>query len=255
MTPPVLINPSRYASGGGLSAYAAAVLADSPYVYYPLDETSGTTMTDLSGGARHGTYTNGPTLNQSPGISTGKSVNFVRQSSAQYGEAPAGTGGIFNSTAMTIECWFKTSNVIRASEQKCLVGRIAAIFGFEGWELAIGSDGKLSFLFTASGGSVIGSFPKTPSAVDDNSWHYCAATYSDASDTIKLYLDDPASGPVATATATNASRSNNDTLHIGMDRTGSGGAPFARYDGNLDEVAYYKAELAQANLAAHYAAR
>lgn len=40
------------------SALHDLILADSPVAYWPLNETSGTTATDLSGNGKHGTYSN-----------------------------------------------------------------------------------------------------------------------------------------------------------------------------------------------------
>lgn len=42
--------------------YAASVLADSPYAYYRLGESSGTSAADSSGNNRNGSYVNSPTL-------------------------------------------------------------------------------------------------------------------------------------------------------------------------------------------------
>lgn len=57
--------------------YAETVLADSPALFWPMDETSGTVATDASGNGNHGTYS-GATLNQAsllPG-DPGGSVSF-----------------------------------------------------------------------------------------------------------------------------------------------------------------------------------
>jgi RHS repeat-associated protein len=44
-------------SPGGSTAYQSAVLADAPLIDYPLDDTNGMTVRDISGGSRPGTYT------------------------------------------------------------------------------------------------------------------------------------------------------------------------------------------------------
>lgn len=46
------------------AAYNAHVLADGPLLYWPMDEPSGTVVTDLSGGGFHGTYIGAPLLGQ-----------------------------------------------------------------------------------------------------------------------------------------------------------------------------------------------
>jgi len=45
------------------TAYASAVMADSPYLYYRLGETTGTAAADASGNGRNGTYVNVPSAN------------------------------------------------------------------------------------------------------------------------------------------------------------------------------------------------
>lgn len=52
------------AAHAATTAYQTAVLADNPYLYYRLGESSGTSATDTSGNSRTGTYTNSPTLGQ-----------------------------------------------------------------------------------------------------------------------------------------------------------------------------------------------
>jgi hypothetical protein len=62
MSAGVIAAHAAAAAGGG--GYAAAILADSPAVYWKLNETSGTTATDSSGNGRHGTFQGGPTFSQ-----------------------------------------------------------------------------------------------------------------------------------------------------------------------------------------------
>jgi len=47
----------RLVPPAGNTAYQTAVLADAPLIDYPLDDTGGTTVRDISGGNRPGTYT------------------------------------------------------------------------------------------------------------------------------------------------------------------------------------------------------
>ena len=84
--------------------YATEVLADSPAVYWRLDETSGTTATDASGNANHGTYGSGVTLDQIPLINAGRSIVGAATS-------PAAVDGLdlFESTVLSVEVWTKIS--------------------------------------------------------------------------------------------------------------------------------------------------
>lgn len=60
-------------------SFQAAVLADTPAVFLRLNDVSGTTASDISGNARHGTYTGTPALNQGTLLleGSGSSVAFV----------------------------------------------------------------------------------------------------------------------------------------------------------------------------------
>lgn len=53
----VLINPYIRSQ-----SYDEMILEHAPYLFYKLDETSGTVATDLSGNGRHGTYSGSPAL-------------------------------------------------------------------------------------------------------------------------------------------------------------------------------------------------
>lgn len=59
------------------SAHSSAVLALNPAAYWRFGESAGTTATDASGNARHGTYGQGPTLGVA-GLLTGDADTAVR---------------------------------------------------------------------------------------------------------------------------------------------------------------------------------
>lgn len=85
--------------------YAAEVLADSPLVYYRLDEISGTTATDSSGNGHHGTYSGGVTLDQAPLIQDGRAVLLNGTSGKITGPAVNLIGDC------TLEAWYTPSSV------------------------------------------------------------------------------------------------------------------------------------------------
>jgi hypothetical protein len=62
MTPPMLLNPNLAAPPS--LTFQQEVLADGPVRFYRTAESSGTSATDISGNAQHGTYVGTPTLNQ-----------------------------------------------------------------------------------------------------------------------------------------------------------------------------------------------
>lgn len=63
----------RITSGGG-DSYSPEILADSPKLYWKLDETSGTVAADSSGNGLDGEYINSPVLGELPLITFGQSM-------------------------------------------------------------------------------------------------------------------------------------------------------------------------------------
>lgn len=55
-------------SSAAVNNYATLVLASSPYVYWRLNQTSGTSATDSSGNGRHGVYTRDASNTTTPGL-------------------------------------------------------------------------------------------------------------------------------------------------------------------------------------------
>jgi Concanavalin A-like lectin/glucanases superfamily len=82
------------------SDYYAAVLADSPYLYWGLDDTSGTSAADLSGNARPGTYAGSPTLALPPAADFGGHSAFFPNGADVHR-----TGGPATSGAISMEAW------------------------------------------------------------------------------------------------------------------------------------------------------
>ena len=97
----------RKPGGGGAAAltYAQEVLADSPVLYWPLDEPSGTTVTDhSSGGNNDGTLVNGPALGEATVRDAGgTSIRFNDTNLDEYCEVATFTG--FPTTNITFEAW------------------------------------------------------------------------------------------------------------------------------------------------------
>lgn len=85
--------------------YAAEVLADSPLLYWKLDEVSGTTADNAQGNASYdGTYTGDFTLNQVRPIG---SIWTKFNSGAKTGRVQLDPIGLaWPTTALTIECWY-----------------------------------------------------------------------------------------------------------------------------------------------------
>ncbi|HET9656234.1 MAG TPA: LamG domain-containing protein [Kineosporiaceae bacterium] len=86
------------------TAYDAAVLADTPMAYWPMNEGGGTTLSDASGNARHGTYTGNPNLAASGIIpANGGRPCATFDGSTQW--ASVANAAWQNVNAETVEAW------------------------------------------------------------------------------------------------------------------------------------------------------
>ncbi|NJP70685.1 LamG domain-containing protein [Streptomyces sp. C1-2] len=220
-------------------AYSDVVLADSPLLYYRLEETSGTTVASSGSLAVNGTAT-GLTLGQAgiPGTPSGKAASFDGTSS----RIEAVTSNTFyNDKSWSVEAWFKCGATL-ANDYNTIVRR-----GSGGSYVLLRVRGSSNtnpnrveaYVSTGSGSVTLITATNT---VNDNAWHHVVMT-ADGS-TIRLYLDGsqkdsktyPA-GTVAIATS----------QFIGAAESLS-----EWFSGSLDEVAFYGAALSAQRVTDHY---
>jgi hypothetical protein len=99
------------ANGNGPTlSYSATVLADAPYAYYRLSETSGTVAADSSGNNRNGVYTGALTLASAPLLTSANSkyVSFPGSNSA-YVDVTAAKN-FCAGTQWTVEAWVNVAS-------------------------------------------------------------------------------------------------------------------------------------------------
>src|SRR5215213_5476260 len=77
-----------------------AILAERPVAYWPLDDASGSTATDLSGNGHHGTYT-GTVVPNAPAPRGPRATNFA---ATGYVGLPA-SSPLDITGALTLELW------------------------------------------------------------------------------------------------------------------------------------------------------
>lgn len=92
---------SKYSDEVLEQSLADMILDMNPYAYYPMNDTSGTTITDASPNARHGTLTGGVTLDQPAMESGSRAVDF--NGTDGYIDLPDGYNDF--STGFTFEAW------------------------------------------------------------------------------------------------------------------------------------------------------
>jgi len=240
------------------TAYANAVLADSPYLYYRLGETSGTTVSDSSGNARNGTYAGGFTLAQAGDIAGGSGDNAVLlDGTSGYVTTPASAESFGTNMAhCSFEFVFKTASGYAAA------GELAGVYN--------GSGGQDNFHITlnenATGGAAqneirfyVGNDDAdynavyfTDAAVFDGNYHHLV--YVNVSGTMTAYVDGVAQTTHASAAGTVVPFIIlSHPFYIGAQNNGNNGAgqaPFAA--ATMDEVAFYPVALTAQQVAAHY---
>jgi signal peptidase I len=233
-----------------LLGYPKAVLTDNPWGFYLLDEASGPTAADLSGNAsRSGTYTGNLTYRQS-GSGTGSPGTSVLLGG---GGARMVTGGsaIAGPTTFTLEVWMKSTSTTGGK-----------LIGFESTQASTSSKYDRHLFMRNNGLIVYGGWTGgtqrlivTPRAYNDGVWHLVVVTArpNGSNQTSTIYVDGTA---VVTGTTTQLSTYTGWwRAGYGALATGSNYPSSADFEGSLDNVAVYAAELSAARVLAHYNAR
>ena len=152
----------------GLGTYPATLLSNTPYAYWPLNETAGTTAYDANG-PWNGTYTNGVlgvTGPQPPAFDgfpvTNVTAQFNGNGGVLLGTAPSLNGSI----DFTVQGWIKTT----ASASGVIIQqRDSTGSGYVGeYQLSVNSSGNAAFFVYHSAYQ----FQLTSSqTVNDGNWH------------------------------------------------------------------------------------
>jgi hypothetical protein len=222
-----------------VASYQQTVLADNPVLYQRLNETVGTTATDITGNGHTGTYTGVWTL----GVAAGGAGLGTAASSI------GGTGNFIDTPAnaalditgdVTLEAWINTT-ASGGAQYIMSKGQTDASHGSYG--VFIASSNKLTFACTEVANVVVGG-----SLLSLNTWYHVVCTRS--ANTWTIYLNGVSDGTTSSAQAVSATARNYRVS--GVVEQGGTFFPFA---GAVDEIALYNTGLSAAQVAAHYAAR
>jgi len=217
-------------------AYGKAVYADSPDLYWRLDDATGTTAKDSGISNDPGVVNGTLTPQQDSAIGTGKSFGFNGSDSMI-----ASSTAVNNPTVYTTETWFKTTT----TQGGKIIGFGDNQTGLSGGydrHVYMQNDGTLVF------GTYTGQLNTATSsaAYNDGTWHYLVASQSSAG--MQLYVD---STLVATNSQTGA-QNYTGYWKIGGDNTW--GSASAYFNGQIDETAVYSSVLPVSRIRAHYIA-
>jgi signal peptidase I len=222
--------------------YRAAVLADSPFLFWRLNEASGTTAADATANARPATISGAPVYSQVDGNNDNKETalglgtgTWITQTASQA--AP---------TTFSVEAWVKTTGTAG--------GRVIGLGNGTGstasttvdCQLYVGTNGQVYFGL-GSAKTVVTS----TTLVNNGAWHHVVGTYVAGTSGVNLYIDGVlrGTGTATLQTFTGSWRAGAESL------TGWTAAPTTQFlSGTIDEVAVYTTVLTQARITAHFTA-
>lgn len=223
-------------------SYSDEVLADSPYLYWKLDETSGTTATDSSPNGRDGTYANGATLNQTSLIPTeGTSVDLDGTNDHVYYTLPASVTGDFS-----LEVWFNNDNY---SNYPGLFGAWTANSnGNYGSNLQLSSGGSFDINIARNNFNFweinVGGF----GSISTGSTYHVVLTVDDTNNEVKLYINGTQTGSTQTITNQVGLGASGKKLVLGS----VGAITTGGWNGRVDNFAVYTSVLSATRITAHY---
>lgn len=240
------------ASGSGSSGFAAAryysctsaPLADEPYLYWKLDETSGTVLADSSGHNRPGSTQGTAFSSVASGCGTGRALALGANS---YASQTGGTA-VPGLQTFTVEAWFRTTSSSG--------GRMV---GFGNLETGTSVSYDRHVYMATNGTLVFGVYPnrvetvQSPRAYNDGAWHHVAATLSSAG--MRLFVD---GALVASSSAATTAQPYDGRWRIGRDNLANWGTTTPAsygFTGSLDNVAVYARALTADQVAGHSASR
>jgi alpha-tubulin suppressor-like RCC1 family protein len=245
------------------SQYSATVLADTPFAYYRLNETSNAQTVADQMGANSGRYVNGPTVGVPGAIvsdAASTAVSFNAAASQYVQLTTMGNYGSSMTSGFSVEYWISDSN---STTYQAILG-VANSGGYNTdflVDIAYGGNaGRLRLYYRddaynryeadwyPTGGNV---------NIYDGAWHHVVHVYNPSAGTVGnrvlFYVDGILQTTTVTLGGSVPSSSNfNGPLVVGaMDLRGT-----IEYflQGSLDEVALYTSPLSAARVLAHFQA-
>lgn len=230
---------NRAVATSPVATYQQTILADVPLGYWRLEETSGTTASDLGSLAHNGTLNGGITLAQTGAIGNDPNTGMTFDGSTGYFALPSGLS-LNGSSAFTIECWclpnatFATSGRLVASDDVNVNHKgfaLTAQPNCNGINFEVGN-GTTDFL------------ANTATVLSSTAYSHVVGVWDGTN--IFIYLNGTSAASAAAAiTLANAGFS----LNIGRSPTNANYFP-----GAIDEVAIYNYALSATQISNHYSA-
>lgn len=218
------------------SAYRGAVFSQGPVLYWPMQETSGTTVADLVGG-NTGTHTSGVSIFNADSVHLAPVAKYPGSgSSNNFTTVPNVVSG---PSGLSVEFWARKTGDLNANVVFMLAnsgGRVALVH--LGWP-----DGNI--YWDCGPGSTFDRINKIRDFTLSD-WHHYVFTKNVSTGVMNIYVD----GALwHTGSGMTQSIGTMTAGAVGADT--SGGNPF---DGYVAQFAVYTKELTSTQVAAHYAA-
>lgn len=160
------------------ASFSDAVVALGPTVYWKMNETSGTTAIDYSGGGHNGSVIGGVTVNSTALLANGDKSYSYNGSSGYVNVADGAY--LDHQTAISGFCWMKTS----ATFTRALWDRDGGISN-RGWQFRH-NFGELTFVKVGGTGGTI-TVTEASANVNNNAVHMVGFTYDGSN--VRLYKD------------------------------------------------------------------
>jgi hypothetical protein len=244
----MVIDSYRFASGTG-AAYADMVIADAPYVYWRLGETSGITAVDQMGHA-NGTYSP-----NSAGAWTGGTLGVagvIPNDEDKAADVDASVPGYISSggdvdaldglSALTAEAWVKFTGAFDSNPKIFLAKGNGA--GASSWGLRANDTGVAAFEVFFDSGATVKSVSGT-TFITTSAWHHIVGRYDGTN--VSVWVDGVKEDEEA---ATGTFDSTTEPVSAGADGFPLGG--LFSWDGPMDEVAVYATALSDTQILEHY---
>lgn len=250
MSVPLLQRRGAIAAGrssAALLTYLQEVLADSPFLYWRLGESSGTSLADASGNGRTGTLIgSGYTLSQPGAVAGNDAIIFDGADHGRISSSAAPDLSAFS--AITLELWLKVAAWNNADDLLAEYGATSNDVG----SFTIDPNHSVSTAFymgmRGAGGVNSATFPRPSTGV----YHHYVFIWrlGTAGGACTCRVDKVAQTMTDTATNSVAALASAYNLNVMARETNALGIA-----GTIDEIAIYGSALSAARTDAHYDAR
>ena len=227
--------------------YAAEVAADSPFAWWRMEETAGSTATDEQGN-HNGTVT-GANLDVSGAPGTGSAVSF--DGTDDY--IDVGTLGNFGSllgSGCSVEAWVKWT---ATTAHMAVMGQVdAGTSNFMQLRVNAGAEGRVQFAYRVAGGDRRGR-DTDGVGYNDGEWHHVVATWSAAGEFPDLYIDGALDNG-ATSQGISGTSTGDFVQPLTIGARNNVGTLDSHYEGAADEPALYDKVLTPTRIGVHHTA-